>query len=306
MSAKIIDGKALAARWRDLVEGPRLRAILGDGAEPEDTRRAWPIPTRYARGTLADGRVLFAGDAAAVVDPMTGEGIAQAIETGTLAVDAIAAGGTAASGAQERCPALRTGLKGANRRRREHQTAGRGKLAPEERETHGAEGRRLKQEVADVEARLEGEVQERAWGRLALLSDPFGNGLCLLQFLKGGYAELLEVRVPAEVLELALDHSPFPLEALLVGDRMPWSAIWSNMIQRRRSPSGETTIRRGITTARNGSVMYTVSPLPSRNQNGTKGLRPVCARSCSCVTFPAVSRPGAFEPPPILAAFLRR
>jgi flavin-dependent dehydrogenase len=38
------------------------------------------------------GRVLFAGDAAGVVDPMTGEGIAQAIETGMLAATAIATG----------------------------------------------------------------------------------------------------------------------------------------------------------------------------------------------------------------------
>jgi flavin-dependent dehydrogenase len=38
---------------------------------------------------------LFAGDAARVVDPMTGEGIAQALETGMLAARAIAAGGTA-------------------------------------------------------------------------------------------------------------------------------------------------------------------------------------------------------------------
>jgi len=57
--------------------------------------RAWPIPTRYAPASLADGRVLFVGDAAAVVDPMTGEGIAQALETGMLAADAIAEIGTA-------------------------------------------------------------------------------------------------------------------------------------------------------------------------------------------------------------------
>jgi flavin-dependent dehydrogenase len=36
--------------------------------------------------------VLFAGDAAGVVDPMTGEGIAQALETGALAAEAVAAG----------------------------------------------------------------------------------------------------------------------------------------------------------------------------------------------------------------------
>jgi flavin-dependent dehydrogenase len=34
--------------------------------------------------------VLFAGDAAGVVDPMTGEGIAQALETGALAARAVA------------------------------------------------------------------------------------------------------------------------------------------------------------------------------------------------------------------------
>jgi menaquinone-9 beta-reductase len=88
-----VDGKALAARWRELVDGPRLRAVLGEGASPEATRRAWPIPTRFDPAALCDGRVLFAGDAAAVVDPMTGEGIAQALETGALAATAIARGG---------------------------------------------------------------------------------------------------------------------------------------------------------------------------------------------------------------------
>jgi flavin-dependent dehydrogenase len=42
---------------------------------------------------LSEGRVLFAGDAASVVDPMTGEGIAQAVETGMLAAAAVARGG---------------------------------------------------------------------------------------------------------------------------------------------------------------------------------------------------------------------
>lgn len=38
-------------------------------------------------------------------------------------------------------------------------------------------------------ARLEGEVREAAWGRIATLSDPFGHGWCLLQFLGRGYDE---------------------------------------------------------------------------------------------------------------------
>ena len=85
-------GRDLKALWPDLLDRPVLREILGPHAVAEDRVRAWPIPTRYSPGALADGRVLFAGDAAAVVDPMTGEGIAQALETGMLAAVAIADG----------------------------------------------------------------------------------------------------------------------------------------------------------------------------------------------------------------------
>ena len=85
------NGKALAAQWRGLVDRPTLRRALGPNAEPEGTVRAWPIPAAYDRTRLAHGRVLFAGDAANVVDPMTGEGIAQALESGALAARALAA-----------------------------------------------------------------------------------------------------------------------------------------------------------------------------------------------------------------------
>jgi flavin-dependent dehydrogenase len=39
---------------------------------------------------MAHGRVLFVGDALAAADPMTGEGIGQALETGQAAVAAVA------------------------------------------------------------------------------------------------------------------------------------------------------------------------------------------------------------------------
>jgi predicted enzyme related to lactoylglutathione lyase len=39
-------------------------------------------------------------------------------------------------------------------------------------------------------ARLEGAPSEHAYGRLALLSDPFGHGFCLLEFRGKGYGEL--------------------------------------------------------------------------------------------------------------------
>lgn len=36
----------------------------------------------------------------------------------------------------------------------------------------------------------EGEIKTSNWGKLALLVDPFGNGLCLVQFLGRGYDEI--------------------------------------------------------------------------------------------------------------------
>jgi geranylgeranyl reductase family protein len=85
-------GKELNARWREVLARPSVRSVLGPDAEPEATHRAWPIPASFDDEGLADGRVLYVGDAANVVDPLTGEGIAQAIDTALLAVHAIAAG----------------------------------------------------------------------------------------------------------------------------------------------------------------------------------------------------------------------
>jgi seryl-tRNA synthetase len=62
----------------------------------------------------------------------------------------------AAIAAQQRVTALLTELNDANRRRNEHQQAGRRRLEPDEREAHSAEGRRLKEEVARIEAELAG------------------------------------------------------------------------------------------------------------------------------------------------------
>jgi geranylgeranyl reductase family protein len=78
--------------WPDLLARPHVRAFLGD-ATAEDPHKAWPIPARVDSITLAAGRTLFVGDAAAATDPMTGEGIAQALATGMWAVTAIATRG---------------------------------------------------------------------------------------------------------------------------------------------------------------------------------------------------------------------
>jgi menaquinone-9 beta-reductase len=93
-----MSGKELNARWREVLARPNVRTVLGPDAEPEATHRAWPIPASFEYDALADGRVLYVGDAANVVDPLTGEGIAQAIETAVLAIDAVAAGDPAGAG----------------------------------------------------------------------------------------------------------------------------------------------------------------------------------------------------------------
>jgi predicted enzyme related to lactoylglutathione lyase len=39
-------------------------------------------------------------------------------------------------------------------------------------------------------AQLERPAKAHAWGRIAMLADPFGHGFCLIQFLNRGYDEL--------------------------------------------------------------------------------------------------------------------
>ena len=77
--------------WSDLLTRPHLRRVLGPDAEPEAPHRSWPIPARIGRVALTGPRTLFAGDAAAATDPMTGEGIGQALVTGRLAAEAVIA-----------------------------------------------------------------------------------------------------------------------------------------------------------------------------------------------------------------------
>ncbi len=90
---KIQDMKTL---WPDLLQRPHIREVLGPDAAPEGSHRALPIPARLPSTVLVDRRVIFVGDAARAADPMTGEGIGQALETGILAARSIAEAGAAA------------------------------------------------------------------------------------------------------------------------------------------------------------------------------------------------------------------
>jgi geranylgeranyl reductase family protein len=107
----VTGGKQLAALWRDVLARPSVRRILGEHAEPDGPHRAWPIPASWSEAALTgEPRTLFAGDAAGVVDPMTGEGIAQALETGALAARAVAYDGHPSNVAVQYRSAVRDAL----------------------------------------------------------------------------------------------------------------------------------------------------------------------------------------------------
>ena len=84
-----LGGKALARIWDGLLDRPAIADVLGPAATRMEPERSWPIPARLPEAALTSGRVLFVGDAAGACDPMTGEGIGQALETGVLAARAI-------------------------------------------------------------------------------------------------------------------------------------------------------------------------------------------------------------------------
>ena len=75
--------------WHDLLARPHVQDLLGPDAQARRPHRAWPIPARVGRLPLAAGRALFVGDAAGMSDPLTGEGIGQALLSGRLAAEAI-------------------------------------------------------------------------------------------------------------------------------------------------------------------------------------------------------------------------
>jgi len=86
--------KQMKALWPELLARPHIAEVLGPDAVADDRHQAWPIPARVDDIELTSGRVLWAGDAAAATDPMTGEGIGQALLSGIFAAEAVAAGGS--------------------------------------------------------------------------------------------------------------------------------------------------------------------------------------------------------------------
>ena len=101
---KVQDMKTM---WPDLLQRSHIREALGPDAQMEGRHTAWPIPARIDHATLAAGRVLFVGDAAAATDALTGEGIGQALLTGRLAAEAILASADHVGGGSDDAAATR-------------------------------------------------------------------------------------------------------------------------------------------------------------------------------------------------------
>ena len=84
----------------------RLDALLPDAAAGGTAWRGHQLPLSRGRWRPRAGRVLLAGDAAGLVNPMTGEGIYYAVATGLVAgratSEALAAGEPAGAGARYR------------------------------------------------------------------------------------------------------------------------------------------------------------------------------------------------------------
>lgn len=77
----------------------RLDALLPGAADGVEDLAGHPLPLSTGRpATSARGRVLLAGDAAGLINPITGEGIYYAVLSGALAGRAAAAGSTAGEG----------------------------------------------------------------------------------------------------------------------------------------------------------------------------------------------------------------
>ena len=80
-------------------EGPRLRQHLArfcrEYGIPESSLekvRGYRLPLVHARARLAKGRAALLGDAAGLVDPLSGDGIYEAFLSGKLAAEAVVAG----------------------------------------------------------------------------------------------------------------------------------------------------------------------------------------------------------------------
>jgi len=74
----------------NMLSGPALKSRMKN-AKLEGKLSSFPLQVDYDKNGFRQGRVLFAGDAASLIFPLSGEGIAYALKSGKIAAEAIAA-----------------------------------------------------------------------------------------------------------------------------------------------------------------------------------------------------------------------
>ena len=112
--------------------------------------------------------------------------------------------------AREQVAALQTELQQLNRSRKEHQSAGKMKLADKEREAHVSEGRRIKDEVGAVEAQLD-EAETTLQARLAEIPNFIHPDVPI-----GGEEDFREIRRVGSPRDFDFD----PVDHLVICDRL--------------------------------------------------------------------------------------
>ena len=112
--------------------------------------------------------------------------------------------------AREQVAALQTELQQLNRSRKEHQSAGKMKLADKEREAHVSEGRRIKNEVGAVEAQLD-EAETTLQARLAEIPNFIHPDVPI-----GGEEDFREIRRVGSPRDFDFD----PVDHLVICDRL--------------------------------------------------------------------------------------
>jgi len=84
-------GRSLLEMYRRFVQGnPFVKALHGASTRQRGPVRGAVIPFRTLRTPLVKDRLLFVGDAAGLADPLTGEGIGNALTSGILAGASVA------------------------------------------------------------------------------------------------------------------------------------------------------------------------------------------------------------------------
>ena len=104
-TANVGYGEALAP-WAGAPSRSRrgVARVAAAGVEPDpESLRAHRLPLSTGRRAVAAGRVLLAGDAQALVNPLTGEGIYYAVLSGALAGAAARYGSAAGAAYRQAC-----------------------------------------------------------------------------------------------------------------------------------------------------------------------------------------------------------